>query len=140
MREFSAIPQGLLINRPAGRTTTSWAEAPRRNARERQAVNFLGRKILQAVDGQIGPTLEHRALHLARENSHPAELLKRLRSDAVARRRHGNQLDRATGCEGSEKLRHMMCLPERQAAGARRNPKRWPAHEIAFFRSTNFAP
>ena len=97
---------------------------PGRHAPQHKPVHGNRRKVLEAMDGHVGSTVEQRFLHFPRKHSLPAHLGERRLPVAVADRTDFDDLDRAIARRLAKQVRDVPRLPHRQLAATSRDPDR----------------
>lgn len=85
---------------------------PIRHRSESQTGSGFSRQILEAMDREIGPTIEHRGLNFAGEDADAAHGCERSVSVAVTFRRNVNDLDVAVAGRVADQIGDVMCLPQ----------------------------
>ena len=86
-----------------------------------EPVRELRRDVLHRVHGEVRLAVEHRALELLDEQALAAERRQRPVEPAVAGGRHRHELDRARGVGTVQPVAHVLGLPQRERALARRD-------------------
>ena len=95
---------------------------PIRHGGESQSGSSFGRQILEAVDREIGPAIEHRSLYFASEDADAAHRCQRSVPVAVTFRRNVNDLDVAVAGRVTDQIGDVVRLPQGELAGSRGNP------------------
>src|SRR5258706_6402235 len=103
-----------------GHQRLTWVLA-RSDGRQHESRRHFHRHVLQRMHGEIGPALVHRDFEFLDEKPFAADVRERLIDEAVALRRHSQQVDRHSGIARDKPRPDVLGLPERERGLAGRD-------------------
>jgi len=96
--------------------------SPLWHSSECQAGGGFSRQVFEAVNGEVGPAIEHGGLHFASEHADATHRSERSIAITIAFRRNVYHFDFAAAVRISNQVSDIMGLPQGKLAGSRGNP------------------